>query len=521
MKKLVALGGILIAISTSPGTAETVVPNPRPGTVLWKRFVKDLDAFTPIVTSDGTLWVGVNGLKGAVIPRAFDPRTGDELTNALPSFTSPDLRLRAASVFLPDGRPVVFQGDGYSGTLSAGGSNPWTTTNLSRVGFGLGTRAGTFLFPYSPGQGTTVFESRFASIEGTTGQFVFDQGLGREPHSTGDIVELAFCGFGPGGTLLMVGRQIDDVDSPYLLAVFDANNGSRLSVVRFPAKVRPYSHRPYLISVTTESGLVGISAKRITGESPYGEVGGVLFIDSRGRDTSKFVTLGKDPYGATGLTAGRDGLIYATLKASNGDVGLRGIDPVTGTIVMSPDLFDIFSSAPALGKDGTLYAVGDWGRRVNPEEYGATLYAIATGSKGGLARSPWPRSTGDNLNSFREQGVEDSDGDGLTDEDEVSNYRTDPRLTDTDGDGYSDGVEVQNGSDPLNKSNIPEILEAQVAIKLSFGTNVGQRYRLQSSIDLVSWANEGEPFDGTGTRSTQLVEASRARFYWRLVKAVQ
>jgi chromosome segregation ATPase len=42
----------------------------------------------------------------------------------------------------------------------------------------------------------------------------------------------------------------------------------------------------------------------------------------------------------------------------------------------------------------------------------------------------------------------DSDGDGLTDEEEEY-YGTDPNNPDTDGDGYSDGEEVKNGYDPL------------------------------------------------------------------------
>lgn len=44
----------------------------------------------------------------------------------------------------------------------------------------------------------------------------------------------------------------------------------------------------------------------------------------------------------------------------------------------------------------------------------------------------------------------DSDGDGLTDGDEVFRYGTNPLLFDTDGDGLSDGLEVRTGSDPLD-----------------------------------------------------------------------
>lgn len=43
----------------------------------------------------------------------------------------------------------------------------------------------------------------------------------------------------------------------------------------------------------------------------------------------------------------------------------------------------------------------------------------------------------------------DTDGDGLSDGDEVKKYRTDPKKADTDGDGYSDAQEIKNGYNPL------------------------------------------------------------------------
>ena len=44
----------------------------------------------------------------------------------------------------------------------------------------------------------------------------------------------------------------------------------------------------------------------------------------------------------------------------------------------------------------------------------------------------------------------DSDGDGLTDYEEVYTLNTDPTLYDTDGDGLGDGYEVENGTNPLD-----------------------------------------------------------------------
>ena len=48
--------------------------------------------------------------------------------------------------------------------------------------------------------------------------------------------------------------------------------------------------------------------------------------------------------------------------------------------------------------------------------------------------------------------VVDTDGDGLSDEDEAA-LGTDPTVADTDGDGVSDGEEVENDTDPLDPAD--------------------------------------------------------------------
>ena len=44
--------------------------------------------------------------------------------------------------------------------------------------------------------------------------------------------------------------------------------------------------------------------------------------------------------------------------------------------------------------------------------------------------------------------TKDTDGDGLSDYDELNIYSTSPYLEDTDGDGFKDGEEIKNGADP-------------------------------------------------------------------------
>jgi len=49
--------------------------------------------------------------------------------------------------------------------------------------------------------------------------------------------------------------------------------------------------------------------------------------------------------------------------------------------------------------------------------------------------------------------VADTDGDGLSDGQEVSTYQTNPLAPDTDGDGIRDGLEVTTGSDPTDPTS--------------------------------------------------------------------
>ena len=48
----------------------------------------------------------------------------------------------------------------------------------------------------------------------------------------------------------------------------------------------------------------------------------------------------------------------------------------------------------------------------------------------------------------------DTDGDGLSDGDEVRKYRTDPLNPDTDGDTYQDGAEVKAGYNPRGSGKL-------------------------------------------------------------------
>jgi len=59
--------------------------------------------------------------------------------------------------------------------------------------------------------------------------------------------------------------------------------------------------------------------------------------------------------------------------------------------------------------------------------------------------------------------VLDTDGDGLSDFDEITIHFTNPALADTDGDFIDDGVEVSMGSDPLDDTDWPAIADGDLA----------------------------------------------------------
>lgn len=67
--------------------------------------------------------------------------------------------------------------------------------------------------------------------------------------------------------------------------------------------------------------------------------------------------------------------------------------------------------------------------------------------------------------------VADTDGDGLSDYEEVKIYQTDPLKTDTDGDGYKDGEEVKNGYNPKGGG---KLLDFDAALKAQQSANANQ-----------------------------------------------
>lgn len=103
------------------------------------------------------------------------------------------------------------------------------------------------------------------------------------------------------------------------------------------------------------------------------------------------------------------------------------------------------------------------------------------------------------LNPTRRDSGADPDNDSLTNLEEQT-LGTNPTSADTDGDGFKDGTEVDSGSNPTDGQSRPAAeLHILVAVELELATQSNVIYQLQSSMDLQTWTDFGQPFTGDGS----------------------
>jgi formylglycine-generating enzyme required for sulfatase activity len=106
-----------------------------------------------------------------------------------------------------------------------------------------------------------------------------------------------------------------------------------------------------------------------------------------------------------------------------------------------------------------------------------------------------PRSSdtdGDQLSDYDEVYIyptsptnRDGDADGLSDGAEILTYHSDPELYDTDGDGFGDGFEVSTGFDPTLTNSTPDTLSRILtAVEFQFNAATGVSYRVEATANL-------------------------------------
>jgi hypothetical protein len=111
----------------------------------------------------------------------------------------------------------------------------------------------------------------------------------------------------------------------------------------------------------------------------------------------------------------------------------------------------------------------------------------------------------------------------------TTNVVSDEWLVISHEDGWND-VEVPDSykppGTPYRMKTIIEIgaigllsdqISVSSAVELQFSTKVGLRYQLESSQDLKLWLAWGDPFDGNGRTTTQLLSVKGlSQTFWRL-----
>ncbi len=165
---------------------------------------------------------------------------------------------------------------------------------------------------------------------------------------------------------------------------------------------------------------------------------GGSYLWSTGETTQAISVTGSGSYTVTITTTGCSATSTPTTVTVNPTPATPTITVAGPTNFCAGDSVELIASAAA----GYLWSNSATTQSIWVSNTGTFTVSVSNGSCSSQPSAPVNMTMIDcNL---------DSDGDGLSDFDEVNNYGTDPNNPDTDGDGYNDGNEVTIGSDPLN-----------------------------------------------------------------------
>ncbi|TSJ45571.1 gliding motility-associated C-terminal domain-containing protein [Fluviicola chungangensis] len=165
---------------------------------------------------------------------------------------------------------------------------------------------------------------------------------------------------------------------------------------------------------------------------------GGSYMWSNGQTTQAITVFNSGSYTVTITTSGCSASSASTAVIVNPTPTTPTITVVGPTNFCAGDSVQLVSSSAS----GYLWSDGETTQTIWVNAPGTFTVSVSNGVCSSQPSSPVTLTMVDcNI---------DTDGDGLTDFDEVTNTGTDPNNPDTDGDGYGDGDEVNFGSDPLN-----------------------------------------------------------------------
>ncbi len=152
--------------------------------------------------------------------------------------------------------------------------------------------------------------------------------------------------------------------------------------------------------------------------------------------------------GLTGVRATAAGAYHNLALRTNGTVVGWGASAVPAALTSVTNIAAGARHSLALKENGMIVCWGTNGIVQTTVPIGLTeVQSLAAGGSHSMARYA--------CNGGLKPSNSDTDGDGLSDGDEILIYKTDPTLSDTDGDSLPDGWEVTYGFDPHDPNDDP------------------------------------------------------------------
>ncbi|MDB4669363.1 hypothetical protein OAF19_01665 [bacterium] len=144
------------------------------------------------------------------------------------------------------------------------------------------------------------------------------------------------------------------------------------------------------------------------------------------------------------------------------------------------------------------------------------------------SQNPLPVEMSENriLSAIFNQDERDSDGDGLSNYDEIVIHATNPNQMDTDEDGFDDDEEILKGTDPNDSQAFPkrkpielriEKLNVPSLVIFAYWTGeVGKTYRIEYAADFQNWNILDSGIQGTGLEQSRALPGPKG--YVRVVE---